>query len=47
MQERRFLQDVSGDIATLLQPTVQARRKWIPTNMRENAFSRAASNTLS
>jgi len=28
-------------------PTVQARRKWIPTNMRENAFSRAASNTLS
>src|SRR6266850_370026 len=28
-------------------PTVQARRKWIPTNMRENAFSRAASSTLS
>jgi len=28
-------------------PTVQARRKWIPTSMRENAFSRAASFTLS
>ena len=28
-------------------PTAQARRKWIPTNMRENAFSRAASSTLS
>ena len=28
-------------------PTVQARRKWIPTSMRENAFSRAASSALS
>jgi len=36
-----------GDVAALLQPHGAGAAKWIPTNMRENAFSRAASFTLS